>query len=78
MMKTKHRTNWKKRYYNLKKKYKKLKKKYLILNQGSLLHCYSCGWNTIIPYEEKICLNCHYWEDKMKEKKEVDNLTNKE
>jgi hypothetical protein len=51
-----------------KKKYKKLKKKYLLLNQGSLLHCYSCGWNTIIPYEDTICLNCHYWEDKMKEK----------
>jgi uncharacterized Zn finger protein (UPF0148 family) len=51
-----------------KKKYKKLKKKYLLLNQGSLLHCEKCGWNTIIPYEDTICLNCHYWEDKMKEK----------
>ena len=28
MMKTKHRTNWKKRYYNLKKKYKKLEEEY--------------------------------------------------
>ena len=59
-----------------KKKYKKLKKKYLLLNQGSLLHCNGCGWNTIIPYEDTICLNCNYWEDKMKQK-DLDNQEGK-
>lgn len=56
-----------------KKKYKKLKKKYLKLNQGSLLYCKKCGWNTIIPYEDDVCLNCNYWEDKMKKKEAVDS-----
>ena len=52
-----------------KKRYKKLRKRYLKLYQGSLLYCKKCGWNTIIPYEDTICLNCHYWEDKMKDNK---------
>ena len=52
-----------------KKRYKKLRKRYLKLYQGSLLYCKKCGWNTIIPfYEDTICLNCNYWEDKMKQK----------
>jgi hypothetical protein len=51
-----------------KKRYKKLRKRYLKLYQGSLLYCKKCGWNTIIPYEDTVCLNCNYWEDKMKQK----------
>lgn len=56
-----------------KKRYKKLRKRYLKLYQGSLLYCKKCGWNTIIPYEDTICLNCNYWEDKMKQK-DLDDL----